>query len=169
MLIWKEGAVADGAGHSRDLGTRCELAGAVVLEQVGRCEDLGVLGEVADLVAGAADAAAGGEHAAVREQQCSRVVLAGHRLGREGRPLTGRGVPALRVVDAPVHVDQRRPVELPPVASTLPSASNVRLNWRRPKAIGAVGVTCGVAPLVSITTALFEEEPPPATSVFPMS
>jgi hypothetical protein len=61
------------------------------------------------------------------------------------------------------------PVELPPVARTLPSASSVRLCWRRPKATGEVAATWGVAPLVSITSAEFDEDPPPATSVFPMS
>src|ERR671922_2219296 len=55
------GAVADRARGARDLGTRGELAGAVLLEQVGRREDLGVLGQVAALVAGAADTAARGQ------------------------------------------------------------------------------------------------------------
>jgi hypothetical protein len=32
-----------------------------------------------------------------------------------------------------------------------------------------VAETCGVAPFVSITTAVFDEDPPPATSVLPMS
>jgi hypothetical protein len=61
------------------------------------------------------------------------------------------------------------PVELPPVARTLPSASRVRLCWRRPKAIGEVADTWGVAPLLSIMRASFDDGPPPATSVLPMS
>ena len=101
--------MADRAGGARDLGTRCELPGPVVLEQVRRSEDLCVLRQVADLVAGAADAAARREHPAVREEQSSRVILACHSLRREGGPLAGRRVPPLRVVDTAVHVDERRP------------------------------------------------------------
>ena len=39
------------------------------------------------------------------EQQRARVVLARDLLGGERLPLAGRGVPELRLVDAPVHVD----------------------------------------------------------------
>src|SRR3954471_16327049 len=42
----------------------------------------------------------------------------------------------------------------PPVARTLPSASTVRLCWRRPTDIDDVAVTL-VAPLTSTTTAVF--------------
>ena len=89
------------------------------------------------------------------------MVLAGDLLGGERRPLAGRGVPELGVVDAPVHVDVVAPVELPPVARTVPSASVVRLNWRRPKAIGDVVETWGVVPLMSIVRAVFDDGPPP--------
>src|SRR4051812_32435720 len=65
----------------------------------------------------------------------------------------------------------------PPVASTLPSASTVRLCWRRPTDIEEVGLT--VVPVVtSTTTAVLVgtllwpsslRAPPPATSTLPMS
>ena len=61
------------------------------------------------------------------------------------------------------------PVELPPVARTVPSASVVRLNWRRPKAIGDVVETWGVVPLMSIVRAVFDDGPPPATRILPTS
>ena len=61
------------------------------------------------------------------------------------------------------------PEELPPVPSTLPSASTVRLFWRRPYSISPVGVTVGVAPLRSMTSAVFVDGPPPATRILPMS
>ena len=105
--------MADRAGRAGDLGARRELPGAVLLEQIRRREDLGVLRQIADLVAGAADAAARREHAAVREQQRGRVVLARHRLRRERRPLARRRIPPLRVVDAAVHVDERCPGRVP--------------------------------------------------------
>jgi hypothetical protein len=101
--------MADRVRRTRNFRTRRRLPGAVLLEQVRRREDLGVLRQIANLVAGAADAPARREHAAVREQQCSGVILARHSLRREGCPLAGRRVPPLRVVDAAVHVDQRGP------------------------------------------------------------
>ena len=60
-------------GRSRrrraDGGTGRERA--VGLEEVGRREDLRVLGQIADLVAGAADPAAGRQHAPVGQQERS--------------------------------------------------------------------------------------------------
>ena len=61
------------------------------------------------------------------------------------------------------------PDELPPVASTVPSASTVRLCCRRPYAIGAVAETCGVAPFRSMTRASLLEDAPPATRILPTS
>src|SRR4029450_7800670 len=43
---------------------------------------------------------------------------------------------------------------IPPVASTLPSARTVRLCWRRPTDMDAVGATPVVPPLTSTTTAV---------------
>ena len=65
--------------------------------------------------------------------------------------------------------EQKQLVALLGVASTLPSASTVRLCWRRPLAIGAVAVTWGVAPLMSMARASVVELPPPATRILPMS
>src|SRR5947207_13112405 len=60
------------------------------------------------------------------------------------------------------------PEELPPVASTVPSARTVRLFCRRPYDIEPVGVTVGVAPFRLITSAVLVDGPPPATRIFPM-
>jgi hypothetical protein len=79
-----------------------------VLKEVRWGEDLGVLGEVPDLVARPADAAARREHPPVGKQQGRRVVLARDGLRRERCPLAGRRIPAFGVVDAAVHVDERR-------------------------------------------------------------
>ena len=103
----RQPVVRDG-GRGVDHGPVGELARAVGLEEVRRREDLRVLGQVADLVAGAADAAARGQDAPVREQQRGRVVLAGDRLGRERRPRAGRRVPALGGVDAVGEVHEAR-------------------------------------------------------------
>jgi hypothetical protein len=48
---------------------------------------------------------------------------------------------------------------LPPVASTLPSASSVAVDRRRCDDIDCVGVTTGVPLVISITTAPFDAPP----------
>jgi hypothetical protein len=58
----------------------------------------------------------------------------------------------------------------PPVARTEPSASTVRLCWRRSSAIGLVDATRGVSPLMSTVTAdLVAGRAPPEIRIFPMS
>ena len=163
--------MADAAGRTRDLGTRCELARAVLLEQIRRCEDFSVLRQIVDLVTGAADAAARREHAAVREEQGSRVILACHGLRREGGPLTGPRVPPLRVVDTAVHVDERRPGRVAACRQHAPvgEQGEVVLATAEGHRRGGGDLDSVWPPLVSITRASFDDEPPPATSVLPTS
>ena len=97
---------ATAAGAPVIAGRGGELPAPVGAVEVGRGEDLEVAPQVADLVAGAADAAAAREHAAVGQQQRGRVVLAGDRGRGELGPGAGRRVPALRLVGRVGEVDE---------------------------------------------------------------
>jgi hypothetical protein len=102
----ESGPVGDTSRRVGDRRAGGELSGAVGLEQVRGREHLGVLGEVADLIAGAADPAAGGQHPPVGQQQRRGVVLACDLLGRQRLPRPGGGVPELACVHAVVEVDE---------------------------------------------------------------